>query len=259
MKSKWILFVCSAYMYVKIFICLGKEEKRKWQEKEKTEIEKQMKEKKIKENNYQYIGVLAELPSSTRTQATFIRCVSHDYKSLIWVFSVGSISNPPFFSIVYVKWLFQIIGNKDRRDPSTLHSVSATVHREASIYTPTSNPKTEIYSTPSNMFMTNSNPPSVPSTKYIPLTPNPIASLSKTLRPTPLIQAGVRGSSRLQYSEEADYAQIIKSRSPVKQMLCDYEGLKTTHGQGQVNPQQTYDYPPTHKEHWFTILRKKNF
>ena len=32
----------------------------------------------------------------------------------------------------------QIIESKDRRDPATLHSVSATVHRDASIYTPSS-------------------------------------------------------------------------------------------------------------------------
>ena len=90
-------------------------------------------------------------------------------------------------------------------------------------------------------------------TAYTPLSPNPVlhTSLAQTLRPTPLTQAGVCSSAvtrNLRIPEDQDYAQIIKTRSPVKQMSCDYESRLGGGGGGLEPPSLTYDYPPTHRE-----------
>lgn len=75
------------------------------------------------------------------------------------------------------------------------------------------------------------------------------------MRPTPLTQAGVCGGGartlgrNLKLCDDDTYAQIVKTRSPVKQMSCDYEaqqmrGLSTDY----AHAHQTYDYPPTQRE-----------
>ncbi len=89
------------------------------------------------------------------------------------------------------------------------------------------------------------NPPSTRS--YTPISPNPVP-MPQTYCPTPLTQAGVCSITlgrSLRLSQNSDYAQIVKSRSPVKQSSCEYE---TSLVRSEPDPTLTYDYPPTQRE-----------